>query len=54
MIDQGFLKSHFVGRDGFVWWIGQVAPKETWEKNFGSGDLKEQPTINSGFGERSL
>ena len=52
MIDQGFLKSHFVGRDGFVWWIGQVAPKETWKNNFGTGDLKEQPTINSGFGER--
>jgi hypothetical protein len=52
MIDQGFLKSHFVGRDGFVWWIGQVAPKETWKNNFGTGDLKDQPTINSGFGER--
>ena len=52
MIDQGFLKSHFVGRDGFVWWIGQVAPKDTWKNNFGTGDLKDQPTINSGFGER--
>ncbi len=52
MIDQGFLKSHFVGRDGFVWWIGQVAPKETWKNNFGSGELKDQPTIDSGFGER--
>ena len=52
MIDQGFLKSHFVGRDGFVWWIGQVAPKETWEKNLGTGEIKAQPTINSGFGER--
>ena len=24
MIDQGFIKKHFVGRDGFQWWIGQV------------------------------
>ena len=24
MIEQGFIKSHFVGRDGFIWWIGQV------------------------------
>jgi hypothetical protein len=30
MIDESFLKSNFLGRDGFVWWIGQVADPEVW------------------------
>ena len=29
---------NFVGRDGFVWWIGQIAPKEVWIENFGTND----------------
>ena len=28
MIDESLLKSNFVGRDGFRWWIGQIAPEE--------------------------
>lgn len=28
MLDQSLLQSHFIGRDGFRWWIGQVAPEE--------------------------
>jgi len=52
MIDQGFLKSHFIGRDGFIWWIGQVAPKETWEKNFGTGGETDDSSSIEGFGER--
>ena len=30
MLDSSLLKTNFVGRDGFVWWIGRVAPKEVW------------------------
>lgn len=30
MIDESFLKSNFLGRDGFVWWIGQVADPQVW------------------------
>ena len=26
------LKSNFVGRDGFVWWIGQIPPVESWSQ----------------------
>ena len=33
MIEQGLFKRYFVGRDGFIWWIGQVAPQSTWENN---------------------
>jgi hypothetical protein len=30
MLDQSLLQSHFIGRDGFRWWIGQIAPKKDW------------------------
>ena len=28
------FKTNFIGKDGFVWWIGQIAPIESWIKNF--------------------
>ena len=28
MIEESIIKSNFIGRDGFRWWIGQVAPEE--------------------------
>tara|TARA_R100001594_G_scaffold4931_2_gene16194 strand:+ start:25 stop:2985 length:2961 start_codon:yes stop_codon:yes gene_type:complete len=27
------IKKHFVGRDGFVWWVGQVVDETTWASN---------------------
>jgi hypothetical protein len=57
MIEQGFFKSHFVGRDGFIWWIGQVAPKETWKNNeigflkTNQSDIKNAAE-NNGYGQR--
>jgi|LauGreDrversion4_2_1035121.scaffolds.fasta_scaffold02400_11 hypothetical protein len=32
MLDQSLLQSHFIGRDGFRWWIGQVPPVEVWQE----------------------
>jgi len=29
-MEEFLLKSNFIGRDGFVWWIGQIAPIESW------------------------
>jgi len=51
MIEQGLFKRYFVGRDGFIWWIGQVAPESSWAEN----KTTPPPTTNStmkGFGER--
>ena len=31
-MEESLLKSNFIGRDGFRWWIGQVAPKEVQEQ----------------------
>ncbi len=28
MLEHSLLKSHFIGRDGFRWWIGQIAPDD--------------------------
>ena len=28
MIEESIIKSNFIGRDGFRWWIGQVAPEK--------------------------
>ena len=30
MIEEPLLKSNFIGRDGFRWWIGQVPSIESW------------------------
>ena len=30
MIDESLLKSNFLGKDGFIWWIGQVADPKVW------------------------
>ncbi len=48
MIEQGLFKRHFVGRDGFQWWIGQLPPEESWKNNI-SGNNQEPA---KGFGER--
>ena len=39
MIDHALLQSNFVGRDGFVWWIGKVAHPKFWRD--GSTDVEE-------------
>ena len=30
MIEESLLKSNFIGKDGFIWWIGQVADPKVW------------------------
>ncbi len=30
MIEETLLKSNYLGKDGFIWWIGQVAPAAVW------------------------
>lgn len=31
MIEEALLKSNYLGKDGFIWWIGQVAPAKVWD-----------------------
>lgn len=37
MLDQSLLQSHFIGRDGFRWWIGQIPPIESMGKQITGG-----------------
>jgi hypothetical protein len=43
MIDESLLKSNFIGRDGFRWWIGQIPPIES---------MGDQPN-GAGWGNRT-
>ena len=31
MIEESLLKSNYIGKDGFYWWIGQVANQNSWK-----------------------
>ena len=37
MIENSLMQSNFLGRDGFKWWVGQVAPEEAQGKQI-NGD----------------
>ena len=51
MIEQGLFKRYFVGRDGFIWWLGQIAPESTWKDNKPGSPVGTNNDIK-GFGER--
>ena len=52
MIEQGLFKRHFVGRDGFIWWIGQIAD-DSWTKNLTASTASDKSVDDSpGFGYR--
>lgn len=36
MLDSGLLSKNFIGRDGFIWWIGQVPDAKFWKGNLPS------------------
>jgi hypothetical protein len=36
MLDSGLLSKNFIGRDGFIWWIGQVPDAKYWKGNLPS------------------
>ena len=42
MIEQGLFQKHFVGRDGFVWWTGQVV-SDSWKDNIEGSTNKNVP-----------
>lgn len=47
MIEESLLKSNFVGKDGFIWWIGQVADPSVWRNEKTSlTDSKGEPNKN--------
>ena len=50
-IEHGFFQKHSIGKDGFYWWMGQIAPEESWKNNIpGVPDVDN--THERGWGER--
>ena len=51
MLENLSLKTNFVGKDGFFWWIGQIPKQKNWIDN-----IAERPTESNdefqGFGYR--
>ena len=39
MLENSLAKTNFIGRDGYVWWIGQIAKEDHWIAN-----IAERPT----------
>jgi hypothetical protein len=42
MIEESLLKSNFIGKDGFVWWIGQVADPKVWRTEKSRVDAEDK------------
>ena len=51
MLDQSLIKTHFLGRDGFIWWIGQIVDQPKWAGNLGGSPTKTTED-QKGFGFR--
>ena len=50
-MEQGLFKKHFYGRDGLVWWIGQIPDEKTWRTNI-PGISTPSNEDHDGFGWR--
>lgn len=50
MLDFG-IKTHSIGRDGYVWWVGQIASEDSWKENKPENPKDSNEDIK-GFGER--
>jgi hypothetical protein len=51
MIEQQLANLNFVGRDGFVWWIGHIPTESTWKDNT-PGKRTQTTDEHKGFGYR--
>ena len=45
------IKTHSIGRDGYVWWVGQIASEDSWKENKPENPKDSNEDIK-GFGER--
>jgi hypothetical protein len=48
MIEETLLKSNYLGKDGFIWWIGQVAPASVWRNEKSKPDAGENKPTEKG------
>lgn len=51
MLENSLIKQNFLGYDGFVWWIGQIASESAWTPNI-PGKREGALADLQGYGER--
>ena len=51
MLENSLFKTHYIGRDGYVWWIGQIAKEEHWIANIAERPVNS-PEDFKGFDHR--
>jgi len=51
MLENSLFKTHYIGRDGYVWWIGQIAKEEHWIANIAERPVNS-PEEFKGFDHR--
>ena len=51
MLENPLLKTNYIGRDGYVWWIGQIAKEEHWIANIAERPV-DSPEDFKGFDHR--
>ena len=51
MDNTSLFNTHSIGKNGYYWWIGQIAPEETWKDNQPGKPVKTNKEIK-GYGER--
>ena len=44
-MDNALFDQHFVGKDGFIWWIGQIAT-DTWKDNYVGSSQENVPVAD--------
>lgn len=52
MIDERLFKVNHIGKDGFIWWIGQVAPAEYWKSKVMNSNFTDPNKASKTWPER--
>ena len=46
MIENSLIQSNFIGRDGFRWWVGQVAPEDAQGSQINGGGWGDRVKVS--------
>lgn len=52
MINETLFKVNHIGKDGFIWWIGQVAPAKSWKFNAVNSNFSDPNKASKNWPER--
>ena len=52
MIDETLFKSDYLGKDGFIWWIGQVADSKSWKSQSLNANFQDSTKKDKNWPER--